>query len=54
MKQVLAQETVLQRRLQLVLEQYGYTLIDCPPSLGILTTNALTVARYVLIPCACA
>jgi len=53
LKQVLAQESVLKRRLAPALDQYEFILIDTPPSLGILTVNALTAAKYVLVPIAC-
>ena len=50
LKQALAAETVLQRRLRTVLSEYDYIVIDTPPSLGILTVNSLTAANKVIIP----
>lgn len=47
---VIARETLLRRALQTVHNRYDYILIDPPPSLGLLTVNALTAARYVVIP----
>jgi chromosome partitioning protein len=46
-------EYALQRSLREVEEVYDYILIDCPPSLGILTINGLTAAQEVLIPLQC-
>ncbi len=46
-------ESRLKRRLQPVAGQYDYILIDCPPSLNMLTLNALTAADAVLIPIQC-
>ena len=53
LKQVLAAETVLRRRLKSAYNGYEYIIIDTPPSLGILTVNSLTAANRVLIPIAC-
>lgn len=33
-----------------VLDEYSFILVDCPPDLGLLTTNALAVSDYVLVP----
>jgi chromosome partitioning protein len=43
-------EYALERSLREVANSYDYILIDCPPSLGILTINGLTAASEVLIP----
>ena len=43
----------LKQQLAKVADQYDYILIDCPPSLSILTINALTAADSVLIPMQC-
>lgn len=53
LKEMMAREFVLQRKLQPVLSQYDYIIIDTPPVLGMLTINALSAANYVLIPMAC-
>lgn len=49
----LARETRLKRALDDVLNEYEVILLDCPPSLGLLTVNALTAAQGVLIPLQC-
>lgn len=43
----------LKSSLERVKHDYDYVLIDCPPSLGLLTINALTAASSVLIPIQC-
>jgi chromosome partitioning protein len=47
---VVGRETVLREALDACPESFDFVLIDCPPSLGILTLNALTAAREALIP----
>jgi chromosome partitioning protein len=44
---------LLKERLEPVQSQFSYILIDCPPSLGLLTVNALAAADAVLIPVQC-
>jgi chromosome partitioning protein len=46
-------EYVLQRALAPLLLSYDIVIVDCPPSLGILTINGLTAAHEVLIPLQC-
>ncbi|WP_183511559.1 ParA family protein [Paeniglutamicibacter cryotolerans] len=45
-----AREQVLERQLRKVTDDYDVVLIDCQPSLGLLTVNALTAAHGVIIP----
>ncbi|HZS45104.1 MAG TPA: AAA family ATPase [Blastocatellia bacterium] len=46
-------EFVLKKVLHGLREQYDYILVDCPPSLGLLTLNALAAADSVLVPIQC-
>ena len=50
---MMSRETRLKNALERVKYDYDYVLIDCPPSLGLLTINALTSAGSVLIPIQC-
>lgn len=49
----ISREVRLKRALEELKEVYDYIIIDCPPSLGLLTLNALTAADSVLIPVQC-
>jgi chromosome partitioning protein len=50
---IMAREARLKRTLAPAVEGYDYVLVDSPPSLGLLTVNALTAADGVLIPVQC-
>lgn len=43
-------EYILRELFEPVQEEYDYVIIDCPPSLGLLTLNALTASNFVFIP----
>ena len=53
MVQVKRREYVLKNALKPLLGEYDYIFIDCPPSLSVLTLNALTAADAVLVPIQC-
>ena len=46
-------ESILKKNLSLISDNYDFIIIDCPPSLNLLTINALTAANTVLVPIQC-
>jgi chromosome partitioning protein len=49
----ISREAKLKRALEKVKHRFDYVMIDCPPSLGLITVNALTAANAVLVPIQC-
>lgn len=47
---VLGRETILKKRIEAAQHDFDFILLDCPPSLGLLTINSLAVADEVIIP----
>ncbi len=53
LSQMAERERLLDHQIQEIRDRYDYIFIDCPPSLGLLTINALTAADAVMIPMQC-
>lgn len=49
----MARETILKKALKEIKSDYDYIFMDCPPSLGLITVNALTAADKILVPIQC-
>jgi chromosome partitioning protein len=50
---MMSRELRMKEMLETVKEQYDYIIIDCPPSLGLITLNAFTASNSILIPIQC-
>ncbi len=51
--QELAREMRLKNALSQIVDQYDYIIIDCPPTLTLLTINGLVAAQYIIVPMVC-
>ena len=51
--QELAREMRLKNALSQIADQYDYIIIDCPPTLTLLTINGLVAAQYIIVPMVC-
>jgi chromosome partitioning protein len=49
----MSREQILKEKLEEIKDRYDYIIIDCPPSLGLITLNAFTASNTVLIPIQC-
>jgi len=50
---LMARERLLKNALEEVVSEFKFIIIDCPPSLGLLTLNALTAANSIIVPIQC-
>ena len=46
----LSREHILKNAIEEIIDNYDYVIVDCPPSLGLLTLNALTAADGIIVP----
>lgn len=53
LQQVKNREYILKEKISKIEKEYDYIIVDCPPSLGMLTINSITFAKSVLIPVQC-
>ena len=49
----MSRETKLKKAIDKIKNEYDFVIIDCPPSLGLLTINSLTAANSILVPIQC-